>query len=76
LEEGAPMSKVTMVDGEPMLQVLVLTIDGKQYACLGPVLHVPPVGLEVGDIEEIEFGEIIPANAAVSLFCGSGERLQ
>ena len=70
------MGKVTMVDGEPMLQVLVLTIDGKQYACLGPVLHVPPVGLEVGDIEEIEFGEIIPANAAVSLFCGSGERLQ
>lgn len=53
------------------VQVLVLTINGHKVVCLGPVLHVPPLGIHVGDIQEIEFGEIIPANLAVKLLEGS-----
>jgi hypothetical protein len=64
------MTRVTTVDGEIMLQLMVLTIDGKRYACLGPVLHVPTAGIEVGDVEEIEFGELIPAESAARLLCG------
>jgi hypothetical protein len=32
---------------------------------------VPHLGLHVGDVQEIEFGEIIPANLAVKLLDGS-----
>jgi hypothetical protein len=53
------------------VQVLVLTINGHKVVCLGPVLHVPPLGIHVGDVQEIEFGEIIPAHLAVKLLDGS-----
>lgn len=53
-----------------MVQVLVLTIDNQRIACIGPVLHVPPLGLNVGDVQEIEFGEVIPAKLAAQLFNG------
>lgn len=54
----------------PMVQVVCLTIDGQKVVCLGPVLHVPPAGLHVGTIEEIEFGELIPAHLAARLLDG------
>lgn len=54
-----------------MVQVICLTIDGRKVVCLGPVLHVPPLGLHVGDIQEIEFGEMIPASLAAKLLDGS-----
>ena len=54
----------------PMVQVVCLTIDGQKVVCLGPVLHVPPAGLHVGEIQEIEFGELIPANLAARLLDG------
>ena len=53
-----------------MVQVIVMTIDGHKVVCLGPVLHVPPLGLNVGDVQEIEFGEVIPAKLAAQLFNG------
>lgn len=53
------------------VQVLVLTINGHKVVCLGPVLHVPPLGIHVGDVQEIEFGEVIPAHLAVKLLDGS-----
>lgn len=55
----------------PMVQVVCLTIDGRKVVCLGPVLHVPPAGLHVGDIQEIEFGELIPAHLAARLLDGA-----
>lgn len=55
----------------PMVQVICLTIDGRKVVCLGPVLHVPPMGLHIGEIQEIEFGEMIPANLAARLLDGS-----
>lgn len=53
------------------VQVIVMTINGHKVVCLGPVLHVPPLGIHVGDVQEIEFGEIIPAHLAVKLLDGS-----
>lgn len=55
----------------PMVQIICLTIDGQKIACLGPVLHMPHMDLNVGDIQEIEFGETIPASLAVKLLDGS-----
>lgn len=54
----------------PMVQVVCLTIDGHKVVCLGPVLHLPPVGLLVGEVQEIEFGELIPAELAAKLLDG------
>lgn len=54
----------------PMVQVVCLTIDGQKVVCLGPVLHVPPLGLHIGEIQEIEFGELIPAHLAARLLDG------
>lgn len=53
-----------------MVQVVCLTIDGRKVVCLGPVLHVPPAGIHVGDVQEIEFGELIPADLAAKLLDG------
>ena len=48
----------------PMVQVVCLTIDGRKVVCLGPVLHVPGAGVLVGEVQEIEYGELIPADLA------------
>lgn len=53
-----------------MVQVVCLTIDGQKVVCLGPVLHQPQEGLHVGTIQEIEFGELIPAHLAARLLDG------
>lgn len=54
----------------PMVQVVCLTIDGHKVVCLGPVLHVPWAGVHLGEIQEIEFGELIPAHLAAKLLDG------
>lgn len=56
---------------EPAVQVLILTIDGKQFACLGPVIHVPSLGLVVEDVQSIEFGEVLPASLAAQMIDGT-----
>jgi hypothetical protein len=53
------------------VQVVVMTINGHKVVCLGPTLHAPHLGLHVGEVQEIEFGEIIPAHLAVRLLDGS-----
>jgi hypothetical protein len=53
-----------------MVQVICITIDGVKVMCLGPVLHVPPAGLFVGDVQEIEFGELVPGHLAARLLDG------
>lgn len=72
-EEGGVVPETFWMGQAPrlMVQVICLTIDGRKVVCLGPVLHVPPLGLHVGDIQEIEFGEMIPANLAAKLLDGS-----
>ena len=53
-----------------LIQMIVLTIDGRQVVCLGPVLHVPSAGVHVGEVQNIEFGEVIPAQMAAHLVGG------
>ena len=53
-----------------MVQVVCITIDGAKVVLLGPVLHVPTAGIHVGNIQEIEFGELIPAHMAAKLLDG------
>ena len=70
-EEGKVPELLWMGLGpRPMVQVVCLTIDGHKVVCLGPVLHVPPAGILVGEIQEIEFGELIPAHLAARLLDG------
>lgn len=70
-----PPPKTTWIGHESpaihMVQVLCLTIDGTKFLCLAPVLHVPPAGLHVGTIQEIEFGELVPAHLAARLLDGA-----
>lgn len=53
-----------------MVQVVCLTIKGQKVICLGPVLHVPGSGQTVVEVEDIEFGELIPAHLAARLLDG------
>ena len=53
-----------------MVQVVCITIDGSKVVLLGPVLHVPDAGIHVGNIEEIEFGELVPAHLAAKMLDG------
>ena len=59
------------LEPRPMVQVIVMTINGHKVVCLGPTLHAPHLGLHVGEVQEIEFGEIIPAHLAVRLLDGT-----
>ena len=53
-----------------MVQVVCITIDGTKVVLVGPVLHVPDAGIHVGNIEEIEFGELVPAHLAAKMLDG------
>lgn len=59
-----------MANAAPMAQVIILTIDGRRVAFLGPVTHAPHAGIQVGDVQEVEFGEIIPMALAAQLMSG------
>ena len=59
-----------MAHATPMAQVIILTIDGQRIACLGPVIHAPHAGLNIENIQGIEFGEIIPTTLAAQLMSG------
>jgi len=66
----------TMARASPMAQVIILTIDGQRIACLGPIIHAPHVGLSINNVQEIEFGEIIPMAIAAQLMSGEFARGQ
>lgn len=51
-----------------MVQLYILTINGVKHLLVGPVIHIPEIGLLAGDIQELEFGEVMPAEAAARLF--------
>jgi hypothetical protein len=55
---------------EPLVQMIVVTINGTRYALVGPVVHVPGLFERAIDISEIEFGEIMPAYAAAQMLQG------
>jgi len=50
-----------------MVQVVCLTINDRQVVCIAPVLHAPDLGICAGDIQAIEFGELMPAFLAAKL---------
>lgn len=52
------------------VQVICLTINGRKVLCLGPVVHAPRAGILVGEVQEIEFGELLPAELAARLISG------
>ncbi len=57
--------------GEPLVQLIVVTINGTQYALVGPVVYVPGVLHKDLDVSGIEFGEIMPAHAAARMLEGN-----
>jgi hypothetical protein len=56
---------------DALVQVICLTIDGQKIVCLGPVVHLPHAGILAGDVQEVEFGELLPASLAAKLLDGS-----
>jgi hypothetical protein len=75
LEEQTKMlAQLVTEHGPHMLQIVCLTIGGHKVICLGPVLHMPPLGVEAGTIEAIEFGELVPARLAAKLISGEFSR--
>lgn len=71
-DEKAKVPELLWMDLEPrpMVQVICLTINGRKVLCLGPVVHAPPAGILVGEVQEIEFGELLPASLAARLISG------
>jgi hypothetical protein len=57
-------------DNEPLVQMVVVTINGVRYGLVGPVVHVPGLIESDLDVSEIEFGEIMPAHAAAKMLRG------
>ena len=55
---------------DPLVQMTLVTLDGVQYAMIGPVLYVP--GLKAGprEFSDIEFGDIMPAKMAARMLEG------
>jgi hypothetical protein len=67
---SAPVVKFVPVDDLPLVQLLIITINGTQYALVGPVIHVPGNNPSF-NITEIEFGDILPASAAARMLEGA-----
>jgi len=57
-------------DDMPLVQMVVVTINGTRYGLVGPVVHVPGTMDQDLDVSEIEFGEIMPARAAAKMLQG------
>jgi hypothetical protein len=57
-------------EGCPLVQMIVVTINGTRYALVGPVVHVPGLVQSTIDVSDIEFGEIMPAHAAAKMLEG------
>jgi 6-phosphofructokinase len=57
-------------DDMPLVQMVVVTINGTRYGLVGPVVHVPGTMDQDLDVSEIEFGEIMPAHAAAKMLQG------
>lgn len=57
-------------DDMPLVQMVVVTINGTRYGLVGPVVHVPGTMDQDLDVSEIEFGEIMPAQAAAQMLEG------
>lgn len=53
-----------------MVQVYILTIGGIKHALIGPVIHLPALGMVAGDIQELEFGDVLPADMAAKMING------
>lgn len=52
--------------------MMVVTINGTQYALIGPVVHGPDATEQDPlNITEIHFGEILPASVAAEMLNGS-----
>lgn len=56
---------------EPLVQMIVVTINGTRYALVGPVVHVPGIIENDLDVSEIEFGEIMSAQTAAKMLEGN-----
>lgn len=65
------LSNVLGPNDEPLVQMIVVTINGMQYALVGPVVHVPGIMAQDLDVSGIEFGEIMPAHAAARMLEGN-----
>ena len=64
------ISNVLGPNDEPLVQMIVVTINGIRYGLVGPVVHVPGLTAQELDISEVEFGEIMPAHAAARMLEG------
>ena len=63
---------ITAVLPGPMIQMMVVTINGVEYALIGPVVHGPGgIGTQNLDISDIHFGEIMPAHIAAEMLRGA-----
>lgn len=61
------MSSITGHGPRTMVQVYFLTIGGIQHALIGPVVHVPELGLMAGDVQALEYGDVLPADVAAHM---------
>jgi hypothetical protein len=71
----SPTRHATRTTGHPtpLVQIIIITAGGTQYALLGPVIQ-DPQDPEFATITEIEFGPILPLAVAGQMF--SSEHLQ
>ena len=52
-----------------MVQVVIITAGGQQYALIGPVIQ-DPRATEFNEVTEIEFGELMPLDIAAKMLSG------
>jgi len=64
------MNLVTSEDDDRLVQVTVVTLDGVQYAMIGPVLYVPGLLQGPREFSDIEFGDVMPASMAARMLEG------
>ena len=51
-----------------MVQVYFATIGGITYTLIGPITHMPEIGIEAGDLQHFEIGDVLPTEIAAKFF--------
>jgi len=79
LEEGEGAAETALrgvmeaLGSRTMVQVVILTAGGQQYALIGPVIQDPRVE-GFNEVTSIEFGDLIPMEIAGKMLSGEHRR--
>ena len=74
MNHESPLSRLMNILAQPqnqLVQVYVITVDNQPMLCIGPVIHESRHANGSYLVQDVTFGDILPASLAIRLLDGS-----